>query len=268
MILPLPDHSHTPFVLGETALISIDEKLHEVIVTGVATKEDKDGDTLHTYKYKFFSSDMVVRMGESVTDSSKNDLFHYEESECPFVLNEKAILVVPIEDRDVPDEIKHVFITGVAIDESGMYTYNYMECAPTLAKDENDDEVMVNKTGVTTSEDGFLHHLPWTRFAPFHKQCHVPFKIGEEAWLFDRNCFKKVKITKLENSGPKAFWHRYRVVNVGNPEEIFTCRCDDYDLFHLYETLPKLVDEDDGTGEPKAKKARKTVKFAKDAKKI
>ena len=70
----------------------------------------------------------------------------------------------------------------------------------------------------------------------------------------------KVKIVSYETTGPKAFWRKYSVVSVVNPKEFFYCRCDDYELFHLYETLPKLEDEE--TGEPKAKRARKSVHFA------
>jgi hypothetical protein len=231
-----------------------------VIVTEVSTQTDKRGDTLHIYKYKFFTSEMVMKMGERETDSSKNDLFHFEDDECPFVLNEKALLVTSNEDEEIPDNIKHVFITGVERGKSGNHTYKYMECESTLTGDD-----VVNKTGTTTTEDGSLYHLPWTKLSPFHKNCHVPFKIGEEAWLFDNNRFKKVKIVKYEDSGPMSFWFRYRVVNVSDSEEIFNCRCDDYELFKLYETLPKLENEEDGTGEPKAKRAKKSVTFSEKA---
>ena len=183
MVLPFPDSNHhvPKFANGDTAFVCVDGEMQDVIVTGVSTKTDENGVTVHVYKYKFFNSAMVMRFGERETDSTKSDLVCVSSRYCPFSLNEKALIVTPTKNKKIPDEIRHVFITSVACEGSGKhtkYTYKFMECESTLTKDDNGDEVMVNKTGVTTSDEGCLYHLPWTGLLPFNKHHHVLFEIG------------------------------------------------------------------------------------------
>lgn len=234
LALPMPE-THVGYIFSlnqECLLVTESEDLRTVRISSVK-RSGTDNDTVYLYTFVHLDCDMQDETGEAT--SAQKNLLPRDGWYCPLVVGEKAFLV----DKS-RNEVEHVIITswefeGYGIDSKHVYNYK---------------KLVSGETGVATKADNSLYHLSWTGIYPCRNHLHVPFQTGDLAMHFNERSgkFMHVQIGKVVGGDAiNKYWRKYWFKEVGDtdPESSsMTTRCDDFDLFHMYEELPAVLPDE------------------------